>query len=181
MTETTSLSNETREDLIRRAWYSHDARWYAAVAEEFGFDAANRLNRRIVRAVGQVEAGRLIRALGVGPAAGLPEFLPFMEAGRQLYVAPPLIEMEVRPLDDKSYEIAVTGCFVAQNIQRAGIAESYDCAVFDRVQGWHDALGLPLDGDFPPRPCALAEGRECRCTVTLREERPGESGEPSPG
>jgi len=168
MTETTSLSNETREDLVRRAWYSHDARWYSAVAEEFGLEAANRLNRRIVRVIGQIEAGRLSRALGTQTAEDLSEFLQFMESGRQLYVTPPLIEMDVRQVDGKSYEIAVTGCFVAQNIQRAGIAESYDCAVFDRVQGWHDALGLPLDDDLPPTRCAMARGEECRRVLAVR-------------
>jgi len=167
MNETGELSEGTREDLLRRAWYSHDARWFAAVAQEFGMEAANRLNRRVVREVGQVEAGRLAKALGVQQASSVAEFLDFLEAGRQLYVAPPLIEMDVRQVDGERYEIAVTQCFVAQNIQRAGIAESYQCAVFDRVQGWHDALGLPLAASLPPARCAMAAGRECRRVLAV--------------
>ncbi len=166
----TPLSSSVREDLIRKNWYSHDARWFAAVAEEFGIEAANRMNRRIVRAIGQVETGRLAKTLGVERPSNLQEFLSMLEMGRELYVPPPLIEMDARPIDERSYEVTVSRCFVAENIRRAGIAETYDCAVFDRVQGWHDALGLPLAGDqLPATRCAMAQGRECRRVFTIRE------------
>jgi hypothetical protein len=164
------LSNETREDLLRKNWYSHDARWFAAVVEEFGLEAANRLNRRVVRAVGQVETRRLANALNVERASNLSGFLQMLETGRELYVAPPLIEMEARAIDESSYEIRVSRCFVAENIQRAGIAEAYECAVFDRVAGWHDALGLPLaDDELPAQRCAAAQEQECRRVFAVRQ------------
>ncbi|MBI5948492.1 MAG: hypothetical protein HY875_10160 [Chloroflexi bacterium] len=174
-----TLSPGEREDLLRKTWYSHDARWFAAVAGEFGMEAANRLNRRIVREIGQVETGRLARALGKDSVSGVGEFLDCLEAGRQLYVAPPLMEMATRAIDERSYEVTVSRCFVAENIQRAGIAGSYDCAVFDRVQGWHDALGLPLAEDtLPPAHCAMAEGRECRRVFVVRGGEMASNAEP---
>jgi len=30
------LSDEEEKELLRSCWYSHDARWYMAVAQEFG-------------------------------------------------------------------------------------------------------------------------------------------------
>jgi hypothetical protein len=169
MNKRAALPAEVREDLIRKNWYSHDARWFAAVSEEFGIEAANRLNRRIVRAIGQVETGRLAKALGVERASNVPEFLEMLDLGRELYVAPPLMEMDARAIDERSYEVTVSRCFVAENIQRAGVAGSYDCAVFDRVQGWHDALKLPLaDDELPAARCAMAQGRECRRVFAIR-------------
>lgn len=53
------LPAEEREGLIRSCWYSHDARWFNAVAQEFGLEAANRLNRLVCRALGQAEMQRL--------------------------------------------------------------------------------------------------------------------------
>ena len=155
------LAPEAREDLISRAWYSHDARWFNAVAEEFGMEAANRLNRKAVRATGAVEAKRLQATLGLGQIGSVPAFLEFMDAGRDLYVAAPLIEMTIRPLDERSYTVEVGRCFVADNIARAGIAETYQCAVFDRIQGWHDGLGFPLIEDVPAAGCAIAAGKPC--------------------
>ena len=171
MVEKTALPAAVREDLIRKTWYSHDGRWFAAVTEEFGIEAANRLNRRIVRAIGQVETGRLAKALGVERAANIHEFLELLDLGRDLYVAPPLMEMGVRALDEHSYEVTLSRCFVAENIQRAGVADRYDCAVFDRFQGWHDALNLPLAADeLPATRCAIAQGHECRRVLVIRQE-----------
>ena len=165
-----ALPAEVREDLIRKNWYSHDARWFAAVTEEFGIEAANRLNRRIVRAIGQVETGRLAKALGVERAPSVSEFLEMLALGRELYVASPLMEMDARMIDERSYEVTVSHCFVAENIERAGIAAIYDCAVFDRMQGWHDALKLPLaDDELPATRCAIAQGRECRRVFSVRK------------
>lgn len=167
--ETTHLDARTREDLIRRAWYAHDARWFAAVAAEFGMETANRLNRAAVRAVGQVEAGRMSRALGKPPADSVDEFLDFLRRGLDLYVAPPLMDMTLRKLDERSYEVAVNDCFVHANITRAGIQDSYECAVWDRVQGYHEALGQSLEeGQLPAFTCARARGLECRRVLTIK-------------
>ena len=55
-----------------------------------------------------------------------------------------------------------------ENITKAGIAEHYVCAVFDRVAGWHDAIGLPLAEEPPALPCAKSQGKECRRTMTIQ-------------
>lgn len=162
MSESATLRPKMREDLIRKAWYSHDARWFNAVSEEFGMEAANRVNRKAVRAMAAVEAKRLHTALGLPPVRSVAEFLAFTEAGQDLYVAWPLIEMSVEQVDVETYDAVVSKCFVAENIARAGIADSYECAVFERVAGWHDGLGLPLEGQLPAQQCVMAAGRECR-------------------
>jgi hypothetical protein len=60
-----ALSDEKEKELLRRCRYSHDARWYMAVAQEFGVEAANRLNKRVCQALGKAEMRRLVKALGV--------------------------------------------------------------------------------------------------------------------
>jgi len=155
------LSAETREDLLRRCWMSHDAYWFSAVAGEFGIDAANRLNHRNVRAIGRTEMHRLMKALGAPPSGGLADAMRLFDAARALYVPPPATEADVGPAGDAAYTMRIRRCFVAEDIVRAGIAEVYECAVFDRIEGWHDAWGLPLREPLPAARCALAEGREC--------------------
>lgn len=156
------LTPEEREELLRRAWYSHDARWFSAVAREFGIEAANRVNREVVREVGRIEAGRLLRASAAQPGESLEAFLDFLRAGLDLYVAPPLMEMTFRKVDEDCYEVSVGECFVASNISRAGIAGSYECAVWDRVAGYHDALGQALEaGQLPGSTCMKATGGSC--------------------
>ena len=167
--DSTDLDAKTREDMVRRAWYAHDARWFAAVAAEYGMEAANRLNRAAVRAVGQIEAGRLARALGKQRAENVEEFLEFLKSGLDLYVAPPLMDMDIRKIDERSYEVTVNDCFVHTNIAKAGITDTYECAVWDRVQGYHEALGQSLeDGQLAGAICVRARGQECRRVLTIK-------------
>jgi len=161
------LTADGREDLLRRTWHWHDARWFAGVAQEFGMDAANRLNRRTVRALGQTEMRRLMKALHVANVSGVDEALQLYDAGRDLYVPPTMMDAGVSDVTDDSYEVTFHRCFVAENIVRAGIADTYLCAVFDRIEGWHDAWGMPLAERMPARTCALAAGRPCRQRFTV--------------
>jgi hypothetical protein len=145
------LPDEKEKELLRNCWYSHDARWYMAVAQEFGVEAANRLNRQVCRALGKAEMRRLVRALGIAGPKTVQELVQVIEAAFRLFVRPPLTQAEIRVVDDHSYEALIRSCFIHENITKAGIAPSYVCAAFDRVQGWHDALGLPL-AEEPPMP-----------------------------
>jgi len=166
--ERRTLDNGEEQDLLRRNWYWHDARWYASVAAEFGIEAANRLNRANVRALGRTEMRRLMKALGVDRATNVAQALELFAAGQRLYVPTSLMDAEVYPASDGSYEVRFQRCFVHENIVRADIAGAYHCAVFDRIEGWHDAWELPLAQPLPARTCALAAGQECRQRFTIR-------------
>lgn len=163
--KTRDLPVDVREDLIRTAWYSHDARWYNAVAVECGIPAANRANRRAIRDAAAVEARRLHRAIGSPPIASIDDFLAFTDEGRDIFVGP-IIELSTVPRGPDTYEAEVTRCFAADQITRAGLANSYECGIFDRIQGWHEGLNLPLAEDVPSTLCHLANGN--RCTRILR-------------
>jgi hypothetical protein len=168
MPETRELSADQRETLLRRAWYGHDGRWFAAVAAEFGLDAANRVNRRALRAATVGEMRGVAKATGVEKAADLDEFLAAFDVAASVFVPRSLMEFEVERVDERSYEVSFQRCFVHENITKAGIAEHYVCAVFDRVAGWHEALGLPLSEEPPALPCAMARGNGCRRTMTIQ-------------
>src|SRR3989304_5943505 len=167
MSQKPALTEEAQKNLLRRCWYSHDARWFTSVAQEFGLEAANRLNRRTVRSLGRAEMLRRARELGGEGVSSLAGLLQLFESGRQLFVPPPLMEFQMKPLDGRSYQVSFQRCFVHENIVRAGIDDGYVCAVFDRLQGWHDALNLPLAQEMPALPCARVQGKECRRVLTV--------------
>lgn len=161
------LDDAEAKEIVRRCWYSHDGHWFQSAAAELGMEAANRLNRRALRAQGATEARRLRKSLGIGEIRGLGEFLRLFEALARVLVPPPTaVRLEVR--SERAYEIHVDRCFVHETVVRAGNPASYQCAVFDRIAGWHDGAGLPLAEDPPGLRCAKATGGECRRTLTLR-------------
>jgi len=162
------LSTEEREDLIRRCWYTHDARWYMAVAQEFGVEAANRLNRRVCRALGKAEMRRLAKALGIAGPTTVQELVQVIETAFRFFAPPPLTQLEIRVVDDHSYETWMKRCFIHDNVSKAGIAPFYVCAALDRIQGWHEALGLPLAEEPPAVACAKVQGGECRPVIDFQ-------------
>jgi hypothetical protein len=162
------LSDEKEKELLRRCWYSHDARWYMAVADEFGLEAANRLNKRVCRALGKAEMRRLVRALGIGAPTTVQELVQVIEVGFRFFVTPPLTQAEFRVVDGHSYEAWMKRCFIYDNVRKAGIAPSYACAAFDRIQGWHEALGVPMAEEPPARLCPKVQGGECRPVIAFQ-------------
>jgi hypothetical protein len=162
------LSDEEEKELLRSCWYSHDARWYMAVAQEFGVEAANRLNRKACRALGEAEMRRLVGALGIGAPTTVQELVPVIEAAFRFFAPPPLTQLEIRVVDDHSYETLMKRCFIHANITKAGIASFYLCAAQDRIHGWHEALGLPLAEEPPTRHCPKLRGQECRPVIAFQ-------------
>jgi hypothetical protein len=163
-----ALSDEREKELIRKCWYTHDARWFMSVAQEFGLEAANRLNKRVCRALGEAEMRRLLKAVGVARPTTVQELVQVIETAFRIFAPSPLTELEIRVVDDRSYEASMKHCFIHANITKAGIGASYVCAAFDRVQGWHDALGVPLAEEPPALRCPKVDGRECRPVLTIR-------------
>jgi hypothetical protein len=163
-----ALSDEQEKELLRKCWYTHDARWFMSVAQEFGLEAANRLNKRACRALGEAEMRSFVKALGIDQPRTVQELVPAIRAAFRFFTPPPLMDLEVRVVDERSWEGRTKRCFIHDNVVKAGIGPFYVCAAIDRIYGWHDALGLPLADEPPAFRCPQLEGRECRHVLTIR-------------
>jgi hypothetical protein len=176
-----SLSFDTQKDLLVKGWMSHDARWFMAVVEHFGIDAANRLNQIVARELGRVEMKRFMKALTLSPPKNEDEYLALKKAAISLY-GPDLIEYQIKILDSQSYEMRLKRCFAYENILRAGIKDQYECGILARLQGWIDAQGLGHELTPSLGKCMMVLGKECCYTITLRfqscrfRERGGSAG-----
>lgn len=161
------LSPPEREALLVKCWMSHDARWFMAVAGEYGMEVANRLNQIAAREVGRVEAQRIVRALRLPSVATIDDYLVAQEVFISL-LGPDLIDYGVSRDGDRSFQMHVRRCFAHENAVRAGVADDYDCGIFARVTGWLDALGLAHDIDPSLGRCLRARGQECFYRIVLR-------------
>lgn len=155
-----------RERLLVSCWMSHDARWFNAVAREFGLEAANRVNQSAVREAAKAEAKRVGRALGLAPprdAAGC------LVAQRALIgmLGPDLLEYEAQVEAPDAYRVTVRRCFAHENVTKAGIADGYDCGIFARIEGWIGGMGFEPQVDPPLKGCLKAQGKECVHTVRI--------------
>jgi len=160
------LSTSDRETLLIQCWMSHDARWFMAVADECGMPAANRINQVAARAVGKAEAKRFLSALGWESVTNLDDALTAQEAFIGLF-GPDLLDFRVTKHGDNTYQIHIDRCFAHDNVQRAGVADAYECGIFARIAGWLDALGLAYEMSPALGPCLQVQGRECVYTIAI--------------
>jgi len=162
------LPSAEREALLIKCWMSHDARWFMAVAKEYGMPITNHLNKIASHETGKVEAQRIVRALGLPPVQTLDEYLLAQEIFIG-FLGPDLLEYRVRKISDTVYESHVEQCFAYDNAQRAGVADQYECGIFARVTGWLEALGFEYEMTPCLGKCLKAQGRECVYTMSVRQ------------
>ena len=160
------LSHEERAALVVKCWMSHDARWFMAVAQAFGLQAAGRLNQIASHEEGKVEARRLMRALQLPPVATLDDYLLLQETIIGL-LGPELLDYQVVTTGDDAFQIRVQRCFAHENVARAGVADVYECGIFSRVTGWLDASGLKYEMTPSLGKCQKTQGRECAYSFKL--------------
>jgi len=164
---TDHLTFDTEKDLLIKGWMSHDARWFMAVTNRFGIDAANQLNQMVCREIGRVEMKRYMKTLAIAGPKDLEEYLTLNNQTMSLYGSG-LAEYEITILDHQSYEIHLKRCFAYENIVRAGIKDQYDCGILARIQGWIDAQGLEHELAPTLGKCMRVLGKECSYTISLR-------------
>ncbi len=160
------LSPAEREALLVKCWMSHDARWYMAVAAEYGLEAAGRLNASAARETGKAETRRLARALQLPPVRSVDDYMLAQEVIIGL-LGPDLLEYRSVRAGDSACRVEVERCFAHENAARAGIAGEYDCGIFARVMGWLDALDLEYTLEPPPGRCMKAAGADCAYAINL--------------
>lgn len=160
------LSPSEREALLVKCWMSHDARWFMAVAKEYGMQAANHLNQIAAHEIGKVEAQRIVRALQLPPVTTRDDYLAAQEAFIGV-LGPDLLDYRVVRVGDNAYQAQVRRCFAYENAVRARIADQYECGVFARVTGWLDALGLRYETIPPLARCLKVQGQECVYTIRI--------------
>src|SRR4030067_1640423 len=109
------LSQEEREALLIKCWMSHDARWFMAVAQAFGLEAASRLNQVASREEGKVEANRIMGALQIPPSETVDDYLLLQETIIAL-LGPELLDYQGVTTGDHSFEIPLQRCFSHENV-----------------------------------------------------------------
>jgi hypothetical protein len=160
------LSPSEREALLIKGWMSHDARWFMAVTEHFGVDAANRLNQFVCREIGRKEMKRFMKVMNLSTPKDMEQYLKIKKAAISVY-GPDLVEYEIEIINHQTYRMNLKRCFAHENIVRAGIKDEYECGIFARLQGWIDALGLEHELTPPLGKCMKVLGKECRYTITI--------------
>ncbi len=138
------LTPEQRERLLRNIWLSHDGRWFLKSVEEFGFDAATKLNLVVVESMGKTKMKQFIAETGYGEIKNIEDLKALMEIASPLYF-PEEHKYELKVMDDNTFVGYVLDCYVHKMVSKAGTTDIHQCAARLRFDSWRKAMAL--DGE----------------------------------
>ena len=138
------LTPEQREKLIRNIWLLHDGRWLLKSAEEFGFDAATRLNLAVFKSIAKTEMKQLLAETGYGEVKNIEDLKILLEFINALYT-PEEHKLEFKIVDNNTMVLYIRECYLYKMVSKAGNTGIHQCSSRLRCDSWLKAV--PLDGE----------------------------------
>ena len=156
--------------LLAMAW---DGQWFLKVFDEYGWEAAARLNARVRAAFGRIEMRRMLRALGKPAAADFDDAMGIIIAYYR-HVLAAGFDATFTTEGDRA-EITVTRCAAYMGSRRAGL-ERHDQACIACRGLWHAYFEVLL----PDTPIEVELGEQmgrgaARCAIFIRAGRTNDS------
>jgi len=138
------LTAQQKEKLLRNIWRLHDGRWFLKSVEQFGFDAATKLNLAVVKSIARTEMKQLLAETDFGELKNMKDLQALMETAALLYF-PEEHKYEFRVVDSNTFVGHVLECYVHKMVSKAGTTGIHQCAAKLRFDSWCQAMGL--DGE----------------------------------
>lgn len=160
------ITQEQLRSALIKNWMTHDALWYGEVAARFGMAEASPMNLKVCRKLGRIEFGRLIKMVGTSSPRNMSEYRDLFELGKQIFF-PDFMKLEIDYPAENSQVFHVIDCFAHKGMERAGVIADYECGIFERIEGWFDAMGTGYHRTPDLGRCLKFKGEECIVTVNF--------------
>jgi len=151
-------------DILIKNWMTHDALWYGEVAAKFGMAEASPMNLRVCRKLGHIEFGRLMKMVEALPPKDIQEYQELFELGKRVFF-PDFISVQIDYPGNDSQVFHFLDCFAHRGMKKLGLLPDYECGIFERIEGWFDAMGLKYSRTPDLSRCLKFKGKECEIAV----------------
>ena len=160
--------DELRRILILN-WMTHDGLWFNEVATKFGMGEASPMNLSVCRKLGAIEVSRLMKMTGASSPRDMAEYRELFEFAAEAFVP----DFQTIRVDYPGGDIQVfhmLECFAHKALKSAGRLADYECGIFERIEGWFDAMHLKYVRTPDLSRCLKSRGEECVITVKFSFE-----------
>lgn len=138
------LSKDEVKELFSKNWMTHDAMWYGICVNALGPETANRMNKKAVRLMAAFEIKRILNLMGKPRDVMIHGFDELAEIlGTALHtVLADFMKFDFSFPQKNLLHGQSHICFAHNGLKRTGMLEYYECGIFERIQGWADALNV---------------------------------------
>jgi hypothetical protein len=161
------LGPEQLRNLLMKNWMTHDALWYGEVAKELGMAEASPMNLRVCRKLGQIEFSRLMKMVGASPPKHMGQYRELFELGQRAFF-PDFVTVQIDYPEHDTQVFHVLDCFAHKGMEKAGLLADYECGIFERIEGWFDAMDLKYARTPDLSRCLKFLGKDCKVTLQFR-------------
>ena len=160
-----TLGQRQVRDLLLKNWMTHDALWYGEAILKLGMAEASPMNIRVCRALGRIECKRLMRMVGAVSPEDMDQYRALFEVVRDIFV-PDFMKLEIEYPGHDTQVVKISECFAHKGMEKLGVLAEYECGIFERIEGWFDAMGLRYTRT--PDLSRCLKYTEGACTVTVK-------------
>ena len=151
--------NELKEILIRN-WMTHDAMWFFHCLQECGIEKTNKINKAAVRDMGIIEIKRIQKALGIDKVEAFEDFKLLSDATWDI-VKGKFMRFSYSYPAKNILRGDFENCFAYEGIKQLGAIERYQCAIFERIYGWFDGMGIKYSVSPQVEGCMMHTDGKC--------------------
>ncbi len=159
-----SLTSDELRAMLVKNWMTHDALWYGEAAKKFGMKEASPMNLRVCRKLGQIECKRLMKIVGASTPKDLNEFREIFALGEDAFI-PDFMTYKIEYPGENRMLFHAIDCFAHRGMKQTGMLPDYECGIFERIEGWFDAIGVKYTKTPDLSRCLKLKGEECLVTV----------------
>ena len=137
------LSLETQKFILQMCWAQHDGQWFLKGKKEFGIEAANQLNQKVLSSMGKIEARHVLTGLNIQPGSikSIPQIFNLMNTFMDLFI-PKIMKFRFLVQSETEGFGIVEKCFIWNMVQKSKAESEYNCACNFRHRGWLEAMGV---------------------------------------
>ncbi|OLS12879.1 MAG: hypothetical protein RBG13Loki_3514 [Promethearchaeota archaeon CR_4] len=161
------ISEETRIEMLRRNWLSHDAKWQMAVVSKYGWNLGNYLNQKVTREIGKIMMLRFMKNAGISGINDANELRDILVTTISLNYPEAMDKNLVICQPDGSILFEINNCAIYNNIKKKRATGSYECGCFALRSGFCDALKLEISHECET---CLMKGDK-KCEIVLKVEK----------
>lgn len=166
MTALQGVDPKDIKEFLGKSWLTHDGMWFFNVYQEYGIDAANKLNRAAIKSMAPFEVNRCRKLMGTDKKEldGFAEVREFMDGAFQAILPESILSASsfTAPATNVIQWAWEDGkCFAYEGMNRLGIADKYVCGVIYRIECWLDCLQVPYTVNPKIDLCIMAQTGSC--------------------